>query len=62
MKAIIKEGQDASLHTIIARTDDSNDISIELCKSFSFQNLGTMREMGEKCGKLLKVYLIKLIY
>lgn len=62
MKAIIQEGKTAGLHTVIARIADSNDISIELCKSFGFQHIGTMREVGKKFGKLLDVHIMQLIY
>jgi len=62
MKAIIQEGETAGLHTIIARIADGNDISIELCKFFSFQHVGTMREVGKKFGNLLDVHLMQLIY
>jgi len=62
MKAIIQEGQRAGLHTVIARIADGNEISIELCKSFGFQHIGTMREVGRKFGKLLNVHLMQLIY
>ena len=62
MKAIIQEGQKTGLHTVIARIADGNDISIDLCKSFGFQHIGTMREVGKKFGKLLDVHLMQLIY
>ncbi|UCH50868.1 MAG: N-acetyltransferase [Chloroflexota bacterium] len=62
MKAIIQEGQKIGLHTVIARIADGNDISIELCKSFGFQHIGTIREVGKKFGKLLDVHLMQLIF
>jgi L-amino acid N-acyltransferase YncA len=62
MKAIIQEGKAAGLHTIIARIAGSNKISVDLCKSFGFQYIGTMREVGKKFGNLLDVHLMQLIY
>jgi len=62
MKATIREGKTAGLHTIIARIADGNKISIDLCKSAGFQHIGTMREVGKKFGKLLDVHLMQLIY
>jgi L-amino acid N-acyltransferase YncA len=62
MKAIIQEGQRAGLHTVIARIAGSNKISVDLCKSFGFQYIGTMREVGKKFGNLLDVHLMQLIY
>jgi L-amino acid N-acyltransferase YncA len=62
MKAIIRKGQDVGMHTVIARIADDNDISIGLCRSFGFQHIGTMREVGKKFGRLLDVHLMQLIY
>ncbi|MBM4446729.1 MAG: N-acetyltransferase family protein [Chloroflexi bacterium] len=62
MKAIIQKGKTAGLHTVIARIADGNDVSIELCESFGFQHIGTMREVGKKFGNLLDVHLMQLIY
>jgi phosphinothricin acetyltransferase len=62
MKAIIQEGKTAGLHTVIARIAGSNKISADLCKSFGFQYIGTMREVGKKFDKLLDVHLMQFIY
>jgi L-amino acid N-acyltransferase YncA len=62
MKAIIQEGKVAGLHTVIARIAGSNKISADLCRSFGFQYIGTMREVGKKFGNLLDVHLMQLIY
>jgi L-amino acid N-acyltransferase YncA len=62
MAAIIQEGKTAGLHTVIARIAGSNKVSADLCKSFGFQYIGTMREAGKKFGNLLDVHLMQLIY
>jgi L-amino acid N-acyltransferase YncA len=62
MAALIKEGKTVGLHTLIARIAGSNKISVDLCKSFGFQYIGTMREVGKKFGQLLDVHLMQLIY
>jgi phosphinothricin acetyltransferase len=62
MKAIIQEGKTAGLHAVIARIAGSNKISADLCKSFGFQYIGTMKEVGNKFGNLLDVHLMQLIY
>jgi L-amino acid N-acyltransferase YncA len=62
MRAIILEGRTAGLHTVIARIAGSNKISADLCKSFGFEYIGTMREVGKKFGQLLDVHLMQLIY
>jgi L-amino acid N-acyltransferase YncA len=62
MASIIQEGKTAGLHTVIARIAGSNKISADLCKSFGFQYVGTMREVGKKFDALLDVHLMQLIY
>ena len=62
MGAIIQEGKSTGLHTVIARIAGSNKISVDLCRSFGFQYIGTMREVGKKFGQLLDVHLMQLIY
>ena len=62
MSTTVQEGKTVGLHTIIARIAGSNKISVDLCKSFGFQYIGTMREVGNKFGQLLDVHLMQLIY
>jgi len=62
MRSILHEGKIVGLHTVIARIAGSNKISADLCKSFGFQYIGTMREVGKKFGNLLDVHLMQLIY
>jgi len=62
MSATLQEGKSVELHTIIARIAGSNKISVDMCKSFGFQYIGTMREVGKKFGNLLDVHLMQLIY
>jgi L-amino acid N-acyltransferase YncA len=60
--AIVEEGQHVGLHTVIARIADGNDVSIRLHESVGFQYVGVMREVGEKFGKLIDVYMMQKIY
>ena len=62
MEAIVGEGKTRGLHTLIARIAGSNKISVDLCKSFGFQYIGTMREVGNKFGQLIDVHMMQLIY
>jgi len=62
MQAIIQEGKTVGLHTAIARIAGGNKISADLCKSFGFQYIGTMKEVGKKFDQLLDVHLMQLIY
>lgn len=62
LEAIIQKGQKAGLHTIIARIAEGSEASIRLHKSVGFEQIGTMREVGRKFGKLLDVHLLQKIY
>lgn len=61
-EAILKEGQKAGLHTVIARIVEGNEISINLCKSLGFQHIGIMKEVGRKFNRILDIYLMQKIY
>ncbi|MBN1643465.1 MAG: N-acetyltransferase [Dehalococcoidales bacterium] len=62
MKAILAEGEKAGLHTVISRITNTNDVSIRLHEQFGFENIGVMREVGKKFGKLLDVCMMQKIY
>ncbi len=62
LKTLIQEGRNIGLHTVIARIAGDNQASISLFKSEGFCEIGAMREVGRKFGKLLDVYLMQKIY
>ena len=62
LEAIILEGQEAGLHTLIARIAEGSEASINLHKSAGFEHIGTMKEVGRKFGKRLDVHLLQKIY
>lgn len=62
MQAILAEGEKAGLHTIISRITAGNDVSVELHRQFGFKDIGIMREVGKKFGKLLDVCIMQKIY
>jgi L-amino acid N-acyltransferase YncA len=62
LEKILQKGHDAGLHTVIARIAEGNAVSIHLHESFGFRHVGIMKEVGEKFGRLLDVYLMQLIY
>ena len=61
MTAILDEGRSASLHVVIARIVEGNDLSIYLHESAGFWQVGTMKEVGRKFGKLLDVNIMQII-
>ncbi len=62
MRAILAEGEKVGLHTVISRITGNNNISIRLHEEFGFENIGVMREVGKKFGKLLDVCMMQKIY
>jgi len=62
LEAIIREGEKAGLHSIIARISEGNEVSIHLHRSAGFEHIGIMKEVGRKFGRLLDVYLMQKIY
>ena len=62
MDAIIQEGGKTNIHAILARITEGNEISVHLHKSVGFEHIGIMKEVGQKFGRLLDVYLMQKIY
>ena len=62
IKEIVAEGQRVGLHTLIARIAGGNEVSIRLHESVGFQHVGIMREVGEKFGKRIDVYMMQKIF
>jgi len=62
MEEIIKEGEKAGLHAVIARITAGNKSSINLHEKFGFEHIGVMKEVGKKFGKFLDVYLMEKLY
>jgi L-amino acid N-acyltransferase YncA len=60
--AILKAAREAGLHTAILRIAGDNAISIKLAESLGFKHIGVMREVGNKFGKLLDVYMMQIIF
>jgi phosphinothricin acetyltransferase len=62
LEALMKEGEAAGLHTVIARIAGGNEVSIRLHESFGFEHIGVMKEVGRKFGRLIDVYMMQKIY
>jgi len=62
IETIVQEGQNAGLHTLIARITEGNEVSVHLAESVGFKHVGIMKEVGQKFGKLLDVNLMQKIY
>ncbi len=61
MKSILDAGEKTGLHTILSRITSGNDVSVQLHKNYGFKDIGTMKEVGRKNGKLLDVEMMQLM-
>jgi phosphinothricin acetyltransferase len=62
IEGIVKAGEEAGLHTLIARITEGNQISIHLHESVGFKHVGIYKEVGYKFGKHLDVTLMQKVY
>jgi phosphinothricin acetyltransferase len=62
LEDILQAGEKAGLHTVLARITTANAVSIHLHKSVGFEQVGIMREVGKKFGRMLDVLLMQRIY
>jgi L-amino acid N-acyltransferase YncA len=62
LKSIVQAGQEAGLHTVIAQIVEGNEPSINLFKHEGFTEVGVLREVGWKFGKVLDVHVMQKIY
>jgi len=61
MGAILERGADAGLHAVIAQISTDNEASLGLHRAAGFEAAGTLRQVGEKFGRLLDVRLMQKI-
>ena len=59
---IIQAGQEAGLHSVLARIAEGNEISVHLHHTVGFELVGVIREVGHKFGRWLDVHLMQKIY
>ena len=62
LQKILEEGKAAGLHTVLARIAEGSNVSIKLHKKAGFENVGIMKEVGKKFGKLLDVHMLQIIF
>jgi phosphinothricin acetyltransferase len=62
MAEILKAGQQAELHSVLARVTEENAASVRLHCQAGFKLVGVMREVGFKFGRRLDVNLMQLVY
>ena len=62
LEDIMQEGERVGLHTVLARITTGNAVSIHLHESLGFEQVGVMREVGQKFGGKLDVLIMQRIY
>ncbi len=62
MNNILKKGEEAGVHTVIARITEGNTSSINLHERFGFFHVGVLKECGFKFGRRLDVHLMQKIF
>jgi len=61
-QTLVQEGENISLHTVIARITTSNKQSIRPHEQEGFEHIGVMREVGQEFGRFLDVCLMQKIH
>ena len=59
MVALIESAKQADFHTLIARIAGESTGSLRLHEGLGFENIGTMKEVGRKFGRLLDVHMLQ---
>lgn len=62
MQKILEAAKERKYHTLIARISDGNEASLILHRNLGFIDIGTMREVGKKFGKLIDVHMLQLLF
>jgi phosphinothricin acetyltransferase len=62
LKEIIEAGKIGGLHCVLSRITQGNEKSIYLHEKFGFTNVGVMKEVANKFGKILDVHMMQLLY
>jgi len=59
LQTMIKEAKQLKYHTIIARIAGESDVSLHVHANFGFVQVGTLKEVERKFGKLLDVHILQ---
>ena len=60
-EAIIEEARRLGFHSLLARVTETSLESIHLNEEAGFVHVGTLKEVGEKFGRLLNVHMMQKI-
>jgi L-amino acid N-acyltransferase YncA/GrpB-like predicted nucleotidyltransferase (UPF0157 family) len=59
LQVLVKEAQQLKFHTLIARIAGESDASLYVHGKFNFIQIGILKEVGRKFGKLLDVHVLQ---
>lgn len=62
MSELVKLGKEKNFRTLISRITTTSEASLHLHKKFGFEDVGVMKQVGVKFGKVLDVAIMQLIY
>lgn len=62
MAELVRLGKEKNFRTLMSRITTTSGASLHLHKKFGFQDVGVMRQVGVKFGKVLDVAIMQLIY
>ena len=60
--ALIGQARQLQFHSLIARITEDSAASLHLHRSAGFAEVGTLREVGRKFGRLLGVHILQLVF
>jgi phosphinothricin acetyltransferase len=60
-QAIVDKARQLNYHTLIARVAAESSVSLHLSRSIGFMDVGTMKEVGRKFGRLLDVHVLQMM-
>lgn len=60
-QAIVDEARRLKFHTLIARVAGESTVSLHLSNSVGFEEIGIMKEVGMKFGRLLDVHILQMM-
>jgi L-amino acid N-acyltransferase len=61
VQAIVQEARHLKFHTLIARVAGESSVSLHLSRSIGFVDVGIMKEVGRKFGRLLDVHILQMM-
>jgi len=61
MEPLIRHAREKGVHVIIAVIDADNEASVQLHRSFGFEEAGRLRQVGYKFGRWLNLTLMELL-